>query len=76
MKVGRNKIIIGDDGEPELLCRHFVGHSIPGAGSGIHTCDGCCSKPGFFDEIDTFDEGDEYYGMKYRHGGRKGRRYK
>lgn len=32
-----DKIIIGDDGDKEVLCKHGVGH-----GGGVHTCDWCC----------------------------------
>lgn len=48
------KTIIGDDGDRELLCEHGVGH-----GHNVHTCDGCCGKPGFFYELDgniTFND--------------------
>ena len=41
-------VIIGDDGDRELLCEHGIGHSK----TGVHTCDGCCSKPGFFDGVE------------------------
>jgi hypothetical protein len=40
--------IIGDDGDREKLCAHGIGH-----GYGVHTCDGCCSEPGFFNDLDN-----------------------
>ncbi len=44
------KYIIGDDWEVELLCEHGVGHPVKkyrknNRWRGIHTCDGCCTKP-------------------------------
>jgi hypothetical protein len=37
-------LIKGDDGDVEQLCEHGIGHGV-----GVHTCDGCCLKPGFYD---------------------------
>lgn len=46
--------IIGDDGDREVLCEHGVGH-----GWNVHTCDGCCGKPGFLDSLGPLDVGNE-----------------
>jgi hypothetical protein len=51
--------IIGDDYERERLCAHGVGHAYPCRHPkspkcrwhGVHTCDGCCAKEGFFDPV-------------------------
>jgi hypothetical protein len=32
-----DEIMVGDDGDRELVCIHNVGHSPE-----VHTCDGCC----------------------------------
>jgi hypothetical protein len=32
-------LIMGDDGDTEVLCEHGVGHS-----QQVHTCDGCCFR--------------------------------
>lgn len=37
--------MIGDDGDYETVCDHGVGHSV-----NVHTCDGCCGEPGFYDD--------------------------
>lgn len=35
----------------EKACEHGVGHPYPGAPhGGVHGCDGCCSKDGFYDD--------------------------